>query len=61
MLGAVEDCHEAEIERYFCTLNKVNILLDLKERKQVLLYLQENRYLKEKVFKNNPAPKMSVF
>ena len=42
--GTVEDCHEAEIKRYLCALNKVNILQNLKEGTKVLLYLKEKRY-----------------
>ena len=44
MPGTVEDCHEAEIKRYLCTLNKVNILQDLKKRINVLLCQKEKRY-----------------
>ena len=58
--------------RLRCTLDKVHIRLDLKERTKVLLYIKEKRYKssalpkrkkncfftkKRKFVKNNPAPK----
>ena len=68
MPGIVEDCHEAGIKRYFFTLTKVNILLDLKGRtksasvpqrknvRNLLIYPKERKillYLKEKAFRKH--------